>query len=303
MNDRSDVTGRIDADLRALRAVTARDLPTWQDTERALRASAANPQTEGGSLMLTWRRFRRHPRTLAGLCATAVAAALLLLPISYQRTVGHTVRLSLSGPAPVRPLAKGLRQALHAESVQVAASPEGVTLTAQVAVRSRAEVQRRADAFASVLARQGHKAQVAITPRTEQVSGRVYAMALEKVIEIRVDMTGKSARQIEDEIREQLRSQGVTDPEVQVERSGEQTRVEIGAQVGERELKVVRLSEGTDRIEVKIGDLDTRREPGMTDDQLREKIERQLRERGLEPTVTVHGDEIQIRATKRTETN
>jgi hypothetical protein len=36
----------------------------------------------------------------------------------------------------------------------------------------------------------------------------------------------------------------------------------------------------------------------MTDDELRDKILRQLTARGLSATVTVHGDDIQIRAEK-----
>jgi hypothetical protein len=301
MKDPRDIDRRIDADLRALGAATERDLPRLSDTERALRAPA-----QGGTFMDALSRLRRHPRALTGLCAAAAAAALLLMPVSYERTVGHTVQLTLSGPGlsegRVRPIVRRVRQALRAEGVQVAVSDRGVALTARLPTRSRAEARRRADAVAAALAGERIQAQVQVTPRTEQVAGRVYAMALDKAVEIRVDMTGKSARQIEDEIRAQLRSQGVDDPQVSVERSGDQTRVEIGAQMGDRELKVVRLTEGgSQQVEMKLGDLDTRREPGMTDDQLREKIERQLRDRGLTAEVTVRGDEIQIRASKHVE--
>ena len=49
-------------------------------------------------------------------------------------------------------------------------------------------------------------------------------------------------------------------------------------------------------VEMEAGGLDETREPGMTDAQLKEKIEKQLRARGLEPNVAVNGDRIEIRA-------
>jgi len=43
-------------------------------------------------------------------------------------------------------------------------------------------------------------------------------------------------------------------------------------------------------------DIDDKREPGMTDEQLRRKILDQLEARGMDADVTVEGDHIGIRA-------
>lgn len=313
MDERDEIDARIAADLRALGTRTARRLPTPAQTEAALRRELyEGPPKErkrqrGGLLMDTMRRLRPR-RLLTGLCAAAAGAALLVMPVSYERTVGHDVRLTISGPGPgpgdVQALARRARAALQAEAVQVRADGAETTLELRVPVRSRAEVARRAELAVREVQAGGARATVAITPRREQVQGRVYAMALDKVIEVRVDMTGKTQAQIEEEIRAQLQAGGIADPEVAVERSGDKTRVEIGAEVdgpeGKRQMRIVRQQQGgPQQIELRIGDLDDRREPGMTDDQLREKIERQLRAKGLDPEVQVRGNEIQVRAHKK----
>lgn len=304
MKEQPDRDRSIDADLLAFAESTARGMPTIRDTERLLRTHTQRPMASGGSFMEALHRLRRHPRVLTGLGA-GVLAGLLLMPISWERTIGHTVEITLPGSAReqvadrarVARLARQVRLALHAEAVQVKAGEGGLVLSARVPSRSRAEVQRRADALLKGLAREQLPGRAQVTPRTEQVSGRVYARALDRVIEVRVDMSGKDANQIEAEIRDQLQRQGVSDAEVQVQRSGHETRVQIGAEVGDRTLRIERHTQGgAPLLEIKMGDLDTRREPGMTDDGLREKIERQLRTRGLEPQVTVHGDEIRIEA-------
>ena len=155
------------------------------------------------------------------------------------------------------------------------------------------------DTLIKSLAHEHIVATAEIAPRTEQLSGRVFAMALDKVIQIRVDMEGKSSSQIEAEISAQIHDQGVADPQVHVQRKGDSSRIEIGGEIDDRMVQIVRQTEGGEQhIEIDIGDIDTRREPGMTDDQLRDKIERQLLARGLTPTVTVEGDEIRIQAEK-----
>jgi hypothetical protein len=54
--------------------------------------------------------------------------------------------------------------------------------------------------------------------------------------------------------------------------------------------------EPVERIAMGAPDIDTAREPGMSDEQLREKIVRQLRAKGMDAEVTVLGDKVQIRA-------
>ena len=87
-----------------------------------------------------------------------------------------------------------------------------------------------------------------------------------------------------------------------IERNGDETRLQIEAQKDGRQMHIERRSQGGEmQLHLDIGDIDTTREPGMTDEQLKEKIERQLRARGLEPQVTIEGGRIEVRGHRREE--
>src|SRR5204863_2602362 len=98
---------------------------------------------------------------------------------------------------------------------------------------------------------------------------------------------------------EQLGRQGLLPGDVQVQRAGDESTVEVGAEDGAgRQLKVVRKTRGGEgeHLQLDVAALDDAREPGMTDEQLRDKILRQLRARGLEAEVVVSGDRVEVRA-------
>jgi hypothetical protein len=234
-----------------------------------------------------------------------------LWPVSYERTVGHTVTLSVPPPAAtdpgggrerVRSLAERLKRAVGASAVRVTASgPEQpLILTARVPSRSQKEVEQKLAGLTAALHAEQVEVTARITARTERHNGRVYAMALDKLIDIRVDTTGKSDSQVETEIRDQLTRSGLTPDTVAFQRTGDESEANIKAHDGDHEVHLVqRHKGGPGELHIEAGGLDTERTPGMTDAELRDKIERQLIARGLTPTVTVHGDDVQIRAEKR----
>lgn len=333
----ADVTDRLAselrADLAALSRLTQHNLPppstlaallaAAEPSPRRPRDSAKQPNTLGELFMETLRldpRRSRLRRTLLGAMGScALCAAVLLWPISYERTVGHTVQLSVAlGDAntppdvaaealPPRVLAKQIKTALQADSVRVelqrGEAGTQLTFTARVPQRSRGAVDVRTHALVSELQKQlsasplAPKLQVQVSERREQVSGRVYAMALDSLIQVRVDTTGKSDAEITAEVESQLKAQGIASPTVRFERRGDEKQLSIEADTGDRKFQVVRRSHGDDSVvEVTVGDIDTKRDPGMTDDQLKDKIMRQLTAKGLTGTVTVIGDHIEIRA-------
>jgi hypothetical protein len=252
----------------------------------------------------------------------ALAGAVLLWPISYQRTVGHTVQIDLTLAAeqgvddataalPPRTLAQQIKTALQADSVRVEIRQQpgqqpglrALSFVARVPARGRGEVDARTTALLRELEREHASSplhpqlRAQISERREQVSGRVYAMALDRLIQVRVDTHGKTDAEVQAEVEAQLRSQGIASPTVHFERRGDEKQLRIEADTGDRAFQVLRKSEGDGPVmEVTVGDLDTRREPGMTDDQLKAKILRQLAAKGLSGTVSVHGDQVEIRA-------
>ena len=77
--------------------------------------------------------------------------------------------------------------------------------------------------------------------------------------------------------------------------------VKLGAQDGQgHRLEIMQQVNGaqSNRLQIEPEPIDNRRDPGMTDEQLRDKISAQLRARGFNAAVTVNGDRIEIRAMK-----
>jgi hypothetical protein len=126
-------------------------------------------------------------------------------------------------------------------------------------------------------------------------------------VQIRVEMEGKSDEQVGAEIDAQLRAGGYEPGPIEVERSGDETHVGFEANDPQgRHVKVVRIAKGEGAgnaaVEIELGGIDDTREPGMTDEQLRDKIVAQLKAKGVpNPEVTIEGGHVQIRAQKELE--
>jgi hypothetical protein len=173
---------------------------------------------------------------------------------------------------------------------------DGRAFTVHLAARNENEAERRAVALALSMG-----AEVRLNPRTELVWGSVYALAKEKLFHLDVEMKGKKDAEVEAEIRAQLAQQGWLAGDVAVQRGDGTTMVQLGAQDGEgHHIKLMKQVNAADanRLQIEPEPIDDKREPGMTDEQLRDKISAQLRARGFNADVKVEGDRILIRATK-----
>jgi hypothetical protein len=225
-------------------------------TDSARALAAARPDSRR-------RQRRARPLVVGGLALTA----LTLCPLPYQRTVGWQL---------------------------TARTPDGRRYTAALPARNRAEAWRRARA----LGVKNGAADIEVTPRTTRAWGSVWAMAEEKLLQLHVTLDGRSDAAIEDDVRAQLAAAGWNAGAVSLDRSGGEATVRLDADDGAgKQLHLVRTQPGgAPALDVDVDAIDDTREPGMTDDQLRDKIARQLQARGLDPDVTVEGGRIQIRA-------
>jgi hypothetical protein len=292
-------------DLRALRAASLRDLPTLEQTARLSREMRAGHQP-GGFLMSSFRFLRTRPWPATALAAAAIAAALLLIPVSYQKTVGHDVTLTVAAPGldvgQIQKIAAEFKTALHAASLSVRQEDGGgPVLTARVPGRSDAALRRVADAFSRELTARGIAASARITPRTERVLGNVYAFARDNIIEIRVSSEGKTPEQVEADIRSQLEAAGIENPTVEYRREGNQTTLKVemtrtAADGADTTCPEVRVSvDGHEpgpndhRCEVRV-----RRTPGMTDADVIADVQNQLQAQGIDAEVTMENGKIQI---------
>jgi len=250
----------VSTDLHELGAATVRSFPSLADTGRALEAALARRGRR------TAHRSLRKP-VLAGMFA--IGAAALVVPVPYRHRVGWDATFR---------------------------SGDGREVTVHLAARDENEAQRRAITLALSMG-----AEVRLSPRTELVWGSVYALAKEKLFHLDVDMKGRKDAEVEAEIRAQLAQQGWMAGEVAVQRGDGKTMVKLGAEDGEgHRIQLMQQHDGTqpNRLQIEPEPIDDKREPGMTDAQLRDKISAQLRARGLNADVTVEGERILIRATK-----
>jgi hypothetical protein len=294
------------ADLRALRARSARVLPTLNDTALAL--SMERPRvTWGGSLVSMFRFLKSRPVFSSAALVGLVAAALLVIPVSYQRTVGHDVSLTLSGygldPSFLQRVAKEYAAALDGEGVRIAIEETDditgrptrrATLTTSVAARSRGTVEGVAQAFAAALHDRGLDAAVAVAPRTEHVSGNVYAAAGNACINLSIDRRGKTADEIRASITAQLEAAGIRNPDVNVTLDGNLTTVKIQADnacgdggAAQCEIRLKVDGEGAEEAHP----VSIHCDPNATCDEMEARIREELRARGVDADVTVTGSE------------
>lgn len=298
-------------DLEALRAATARDLPSLDRTLREASAARRGLRAREDLLVTTFRKMKMRPLLSTALAGGAVAAALLLVPVSYQSTIGHTVTLSLELPARdpevMRETARALKAAVGADQVRVIMEGEGAPAARFVAespVRSAAQVEAAAEACVRALGSRGLRASHQVAPRRERVSGNVYAMAGQRMIELTIRREGRTPAEIEADIVAQLEAAGVSGASVQVSQDGDRTRIEIrkegpGEEGGEEQLQMQVQLEGGDAAGTPLHMIRVEKTPGMTDADVRAEVERQMRELGLEGEVSVQDGRIEIRCEKQ----
>ncbi|MGH2570398.1 MAG: hypothetical protein ACRDGR_04190 [bacterium] len=299
---------RIDADLRAFRSATARDLPTLDATASAVRRSLPSSNRKR-SFTLGDLKKRPALATLAG--ATALAIASIFVPVSWERTVGHDVTLELAGQpseSRIQEVVGDLRQSLAADGVKVTVRDGVCRLEAATSDASRGRVDAAMIQLGNELAQKGLRTSVRVEPRVEMTSGSVWAFAGERVVELTIQRAGRSAGEIESDIRQQLQSAGFANADVSVELADERTEIRIdcgtaGAEGEPKEqiqLQLRREGGGDDPIEVSLPQFE--RPAGMSDDEFRNHIVAELRARGVDnPEVTVNGDQVEIRAERRIE--
>jgi hypothetical protein len=184
--------------------------------------------------METVHSTRSRPWLATAAAVVLIAIAGLLVPISYERTTGHDVSLAVTNVAPdqMKGIATELKSAIGVEHVMVnaEATESGTTLTfeASVPASNGVDAGAVASAFANGLKARGFGAVANTTPVREKVSGNVYAYARDRVI--RVETSGKTAAQIEAEIRDKIAAAGLTGTTVSVKDEGNKRTVKVEAQ-------------------------------------------------------------------------
>lgn len=223
-HDPNERSAGVRQDLEALKSATGRSLPALPHVVARARSQsrADSPGNWKENLMSTAMSVKQRPWLAMAGVAAVLALVLLAVPISYERTTGQEVRLTLSGasldPAGVATIAKELKTALRASGVTAAMESndgaQSLTFTANVPGSSLARAQAVAQTFATSLGAKGYQVTASARSIRERVSTSVYAYARDQVIQISLD--DKSAPELEAEIRQRLVEAGIPDAVVSV---------------------------------------------------------------------------------------
>ncbi len=290
---------RLAGDLDALRCVTARDLEDIQTTVRRARARAHSRE---GFVMSTLEKFTHRPLWATAAVAVAIAIALLFIPVSYERTVGQEVSITLAGsgdgPARARSVADAVRAATGSPQIRLEIGST-TAVTARVPGCSHAEATVMGRALVKELGQKGIQASFTVEPWVEEVTSNVYAQVANHWREIRVETQGRSEDEIERDVTAQLEQMGFSNPEVTFDRTGEgsQLGIRAGGQDGRIEARIERRIEGGgDEPAVDVPLLDCSDLAGLPDAEIKAAVEDRLRERGIEAEVSVENGRIEIQA-------
>jgi hypothetical protein len=308
-HERDELDQRIEQDRKSLGAASRAGLWSLERVRRTVApdlAAGVRHRHRGAIIMSTINRLKSRPRLVSIFGVCALAAALLVIPIRYQRTVGHRVDLTVSGAALDRVgldrLAGEVGQVTRAHTLEVRqAEGGGAVLGIGLGAVSEERAERVAAALVERLRERAFTAEARVSPVTETVSGNVYAMVRDRIIVIDVDTEGKTEQEVEDEIRAQLLDEGVADPSVKYHSDPEKTVLRVEGEHEGKAFKLVQKQVGDERdsnVRMEIGWLDTSREEGMTDEELEAKIRSQIEARGLQGDVKVHGDDVRVRVYK-----
>ncbi len=220
---------RLGSDLRALSEQSRLNLPTIDRTAQRLRKHNRR-RSEEDSIMKVLHSLKGHPAMATVLGIAIVAAVLLAVPISYTKTTGYRATLEIADAAGVdiSAVAAEFGKALDTENVMVRAGVGGAKISATLPARAPVTIDGIASGFARALTEKGVPATAGVVRLTERVTGNVYAMAANEIIEIRVNSEGKTDEEIEADIRAQIEAAGLEACLVDVETGNGEKRIEIG---------------------------------------------------------------------------
>lgn len=251
-------------------------------------------------------RNARSTPWLAPVAAGVMAAILLFVPISYDKTTSYDVKLALSGSAladgQVSKIATELQKALQANGVNINSSGDRVELTASVPADRAAGVAGVARAFAAELKERHIEAEATVSPVSSKVQGNVYAMAMSRVINVNVDTNGKSDAQVAEDIKGQLKAAGFDATSVEYTTEGDKHTLKIinenhdpNAPHNDADAPEVNLTingqaprTGGNNVRLKI-----EKQPGDTDESIRQRVVDQLKAQGMDATVVVKDGKIE----------
>lgn len=271
-------------------------------------------ERKGISLMSQVKhQIGNHPKLSLSLLAAICAFVLMILvPFSYDQTVGYTVAFEGIDPAydTTEELLSRVLTSLGLERASVEIIRNVSYVDCKIGnLPSKKSAREAAAAFSSV---SGYDGPAVITPVILRTSASLFAQVRDKLTnKIEVDGKGKTDAEIKVEIENKLKAQGFENPRVSVETKADGMRqIAVGitdsseTKVAKREIEIAVSGDDISFSASHEISIDTE---GKTDEQIREEVKKKLAEQGIEnPEITVKTEkdgrrniEIEVRKEKQ----
>lgn len=238
---------------------------------------------------------------LTPLVGAGLAAAVMLFPVSYDQTTAYDVRVAIVEaevrPEQVQKIAAEMKRALNADLINVMSTDGRLELVARVPAGKAAGLAAVTKAFAGELAARHLEARTTLTPVVTKVQGNVYAMATSRTININIQRDGRTDAQIAEEIKNQLHAAGLDVDNVEFQQDGNKETLKVmmencgpgsgGAEHPEINLTVDGREPQGNRVALRI-----EKQPGDTDETIRQRVLDQLRAQGVEAEVVIRDGKV-----------
>ena len=296
----AEAAGLLASSLNTIRNEGVTETTPFAELRSALEERISREDRKEQSIMrFVKKEISSHPRFSFGLAAAVcLFAFLLLVPISYDKTVGYNLVMSeISPDNGIDPVTvDDVINAMGYADVQISTSLNDKKLKIIFEnLPSKKAVQEITSAVASLAQAE---VMTEVTPIVVKEMGTIYAQVRDKLT-VKVDTEGKSDQEIEEEIEKDLKQKGYPNPNVEVKTKPDgkreiriDTKLERKDGTGaaqKREQQMVIMSEGDSLIfdtapltRIEIGS------KGKTDAEIEREIRDKLRAKGMEnPEITI----------------
>jgi hypothetical protein len=232
--------------------------------------------------IVSHRRF-----SIALVVAAAVFVFVVLVPFSYDRTIGYNLAytgLDSKYDLPPEMLTEVLTT-LGYRQVRVELTQNGSYLDYSITgLPSSTAAKEASVAFTSLT---GYSGEPVITLAVTKTSASLYAQVRDKLIKIEVESEGKSEAEIKAEIEDKLREQGLANPDVTVTLKPDGMReIKIGVQesteAGMKEKQIKIMVPEDEPIKVKCPSVEISVDSkDKTDAEIKEEIRQKLAAEGM----------------------
>jgi hypothetical protein len=232
-------------------------------------------------------QVNRHPGLGFSLAiAIVVFAMAVLIPFSYEKTVGYMVVYEGLDPAyePAEGLLNRALATMGYDQATVDIEHKGASFDCEIGnLSSKAAAREAAATFAAI---SGYDGVSIILPVKMEISASLYAQVKDKLNKIEIDTKGKADSEVQSEIELRLKESGFDNYVVKVNTKEDGMReIYVGisdssdTSVSERKFEII-SSDGDisfgGESEISIDSKD------MTDEEITQEIRKQLKENGVE---------------------